>query len=118
MRPGFIDKCERWRNQNKESGKFRDVYDGKIWADFMGYDGKPFLSLPFNFALHLNVDWFQPFDHTQHSEGAVYLTVLTLPRDERYHQENVMVIGVIPGPKEPKLTILLKKCCLYGKVSS
>lgn len=105
MRPGFIEHCELWRNQSKETGKFRDIYDGKIWSDFLEYDGKPFLSLPFNYGLHLNVDWFQPFDHTQHSEGAVYLTVLNLPRDERYHQENVMVIGVIPGPKEPKLNI-------------
>lgn len=55
--------------------------------------------------MHLNVDWYQPFEHTQHSEGAVYLTVLNLPREIRYLQENVMVIGVIPGPKEPKLHI-------------
>ena len=105
MRPGFIEKCELWRSYSKEPGKFKDIYDGKIWADFMEYEGKAFLSLPFNYALHLNVDWFQPFQHTQHSEGAVYLTVLNLPREERYHPGNVMVIGIIPGPKEPKLHI-------------
>ena len=90
MRPGFIEKCELWRSYSKEPGKFKDIYDGEIWADFMEYEGKAFLSLPFNYALHLNVDWFQPFEHTQHSEGAVYLTVLNLPRKERYHPENVM----------------------------
>ena len=45
-------------------------YDGNIWKEF-DYEGKPFLSLPFSFAFHLNVDWFQPFKHTQHA-GAVY----------------------------------------------
>lgn len=104
MHPGFIQKCEQWRNR-PELGRMCDVYDGKVWRDFLDYEGKPFLSLPFNFALHLNVDWYQPFEHTQHSEGAIYLTVLNLPREERYHQHNVMLIGVIPGPREPKQNI-------------
>lgn len=102
MRPGFVDKCEM---RKTVAGTLSDVYDGKVWADFLEYDGKPFLSLPFNYALHLNVDWYQPFEHTRHSEGAIYLTVLNLPREVRYLQENVMVIGVIPGPKEPKLNL-------------
>lgn len=93
MRPGFIDKCESWRNRNITPGTLKDVYDGKIWNDFLKYEDKPFLALPFNYAIHINVDWFQPFEHTQHSEGAVYLTILNLPREERYCQENVMVIG-------------------------
>ena len=67
--------------------------------------GACFLSLPFNFAVSINFDWFQPFDHTQHSEGAIYLTILNLPREERYLQENVLIVGVIPGPHEPKLNI-------------
>ena len=54
-------------------GVYNDVHDGKIWKEFASFHGKPFLSIPFNYALHLNVDWFQPFDHTQHSEGVMYL---------------------------------------------
>lgn len=67
LQPHFLPMCESWRkNYNKEKDVFRDVYDGKIWKDFMIFDNKPFLELPFNLALILNVDWFQPFDHTQH----------------------------------------------------
>lgn len=51
------------------------------------------------------MDWFQPFDHTQHSEGAAYLTVLNLPRKERYLQENTILLGILPGPKESPLNI-------------
>lgn len=65
----------------------------------------PFLSVPNNFAFQINVDWFNPFIHTQHSEGAIYLSVMNLPRQERFLQENVILIGVIPGPKEPSIHI-------------
>ena len=40
-------------------------------------------------TFHLNVDWYQPFEHTQHSEGAIYLTVLNLPRQERFLKEKI-----------------------------
>jgi hypothetical protein len=53
--------------------------------------------------LCLNVDWFQPFKHTKY--GAVYLAILNLPRSERYSADNTILLGVIPGPKEPELTI-------------
>lgn len=53
----------------------------------------------------MNVDWFQPYKHTQYSVGAIYLTILNLPRQERYKLENIILVGIIPGPKEPPLTI-------------
>ena len=104
-KPGFIEKCEKWRDRSIQEGVFCDIYDGRIWNEFMIVDGVPFLSVTFNFALQLNVDWFQPFKHTQHSEGAIYISILNLPRQERYLKENVILVGIIPGPKEPSLHI-------------
>lgn len=101
----FFAKCEAWRERDVAAGVYNDVYDGQIWKDFTVYNGVPFLSAPFNYVFHLNVDWFQPFEHTQHSEGAIYLTIMNLPRKERSLQENVVLIGVIPGPSEPHLHI-------------
>jgi len=83
-------------------GVYRDVYDGKIWEDFQYVDGKGFLSLPYNFALQLIVDWFQPFTHTQHSEGVIYMSVMNLSRFDRFLQENTTLVGVIPGPTSPR----------------
>ena len=103
-RNGFIESCESWR-QKDASDIYRDIYDGQVWKDFLAPDGVPFLSVAHNYAFQLNVDWFQPFDHTQHSEGAIYMTVLNLPRQKRFLQENVILVGVIPGPKEPQLHI-------------
>ncbi len=74
-----------------------------MWKQFQTYDGHPFLSLTGNLAFQLNIEWFNPFKHTQHSEGAIYLSILNLPRTERYLQENIILVGVIPGPKEPPL---------------
>ena len=33
---------------------------------------------------------------------AIYLTILNLPRDGRYKIENTVLVGLIPGPSEPK----------------
>lgn len=35
----------------------------------------------------------------------LYLSIANLPQNLRYLQENVILIGMIPGPKEPKLNI-------------
>ena len=65
----------------------RDVYDGQVWKDFLHYDTVPFLALAYYFAFQL---WFQPFEHT----------VMNLPR--HFLQENVILVGVIPGPTQPR----------------
>lgn len=31
----------------------------------------------------------------------IYLVVLNLPREERYRLENLLIVGCIPGPREP-----------------
>ena len=105
QRPGFILKCEAWRQRVVPDGVFADIYDGRMWKEFCNPDGVPFLSLPYNFALILNVDWFQPFKHTAHSTGAIYLAIQNLPRQERYVSENIILVGIIPGPHEPSKNI-------------
>ena len=34
-RKGFLDQCELWRKQVVPQGYFSDVYEGKVWQDFM-----------------------------------------------------------------------------------
>ena len=51
----------------------------------------------------LNVDWFQPFKHTNCSIGVIYLAFFNLPREERFKRQNIILVGVIPDMKtEPK----------------
>lgn len=51
------------------------------------------------------MDFFQPFKHVQYSMGAVYLTILNLPRGIRNKAENAILVGLIPGPHEPERDI-------------
>ena len=64
---------------------------------------KEFLAKAGNLALMLNVDWFKPFKDSPYSVGVVYLTILNLPREERFKRYNLILAGIIPGPKEPSL---------------
>ena len=41
----------------------------------------------------------------EYSIGAMYIIVQNLLRSVRYKKENIILVGLIPGPKEPKLTI-------------
>lgn len=82
-----------------------DVYDGRMWSNFQCPNGRNFLAAPYSLATMLNLDWFQPFTHVKYSVGALYMVILNLPREERYKLENIILVAVIPGPKEPKKTV-------------
>ena len=101
-RPGFIENCESWRNKRPTGDAMADVFDGKVWKEFLDSDGEKFFSTSANLGVMLNVDWFQPYKHTNHSCGVIYLVLMNLPREERFKPENVILVGIIPGPKEPK----------------
>ena len=51
------------------------------------------------------MDWFQPYKHTNDSVGVIYLILLNIPQSFRHNIENIIFVGVIPGPKEPLLTL-------------
>ena len=73
-RMGFIERCEHWREREGTVDiLFEDVYDGKVWRDFQIVNGRDFLSRPHCFGLMMNIDWFQPFKHTNYSVGAIYI---------------------------------------------
>lgn len=102
---GFPEKCEEWRSRGHGDGDLlTDVYDAKLWKDFMKYENVDFLNTPRNYGLMLNFDFFQPMKHRKdYSVGVLYLVLLNLPRAERFKWENVIVVGIIPAMgHEPK----------------
>ena len=98
----FIECCELWwrRSNFRESGYLADIYDGDIWSKY-----RTFLDAPNNYLLTLNIDWFSPFVHGRYSVGAIYLTIQNLPVSIRNKPENIILVGLIPGPNEPQLTL-------------
>ena len=89
-------------NVNSGEAENKDVYDGNVWKEFQSFRGSPFLSEEGNLAGMMNFDFFQPYKHIQYSMGAVYVTILNLPRAIISKQENKILIGLIPGPHEPR----------------
>ena len=59
------------------------------------------MQLPNNLGL-IHLDWFKPFKHVEYSIGIMYLVIANLPQAECYKLENVIIVGVLPGPNEPK----------------
>ncbi|KAL5505861.1 hypothetical protein EMCRGX_G007398 [Ephydatia muelleri] len=104
-KPGVLNSCEHWRERKIPKDTLCDIYDGKIWEEFQYVNGSAFLAAPHNIGLMMNVDWFTPFKHTPYSVGAVYLSVMNLPRSKRFLKENMILFGLIPGPNEPPLNI-------------
>lgn len=107
-RPGILDLCNDWKkriscNNDGRERLLRDIYDGEVFCALAADQSVSDESLPLSLAL--NVDWFQPFTPTQYSVGAMYLSIANLPRDCRFRIENILLLGVIPGPKEPRLHI-------------
>ena len=49
--------------------------------------------------------WFDPFENSKYSLGVLYAVIINLPRKAKFLWENVLVLAIIPGPEEPKLTI-------------
>ena len=97
--------CEAWRLRKIPPDFLCDIYDGQIWKQFQYINNIPFLATPHNLALMLNIDWFCPFKHSPYSVGAIYIVIANLPRSERFKKENVILVGLIPGPSEPPLHI-------------
>lgn len=103
-RPGFLEICEISRytlSQLSDQCSLVDVNDAKIWKDFLSYNGQPFLSEKYTYGFMINMDWFQPFEHRKYSVGVIYVVLMNLPREIRFKRENVIIVGLIPGPKEP-----------------
>ena len=47
------------------------------------------------------IDWFQPFKFSLYFVCAIYLTIMNLPRTQRFKRQNIILLGIIPGPSEP-----------------
>lgn len=105
MDADFVRKCNHWQSRVSSDGNLEDVYDGRVWKSFLEHDSKLFLSQEHTYGFMINIDWFQPYKHLTYSVGAIYLSVFNLPRADRYKFKNICLIGIIPGPTEPKVTV-------------
>ncbi|KAL5635302.1 hypothetical protein ACGC1H_004176 [Rhizoctonia solani] len=104
-------KAMRYRHDYKrKNDTIEDLFDSNRYCELLGtfvtVDGE---QKPYKFfadwckiALALSTDGMCPFKRRKNSCWPLILVNLNLPPDERTHLENLICVGVIPGPKSPK----------------
>ena len=105
-RPGFENSLRHWTNRPTFDNLLTDIYDGSVWQSFKGTDSAKFFRSEMadsHLGLMINIDWFQPYDGTIHSTGAVYAVICNLPRNIRFKRKNILLLGLLPGPNEVSL---------------
>lgn len=89
------------------TANIRDIYQSRLWKEFCGPDGIQFTSNSSNLTFALFVDAINPFGNKQSGHHTsitfVILVCLSLPPNLRHQSENVFVVGIAPGPREPSL---------------
>ena len=101
--PDFSRNCEHWRNRSVPSHILGDINEEQVWIDFNSDRYNNFLKSPGILLMALNFDYFQPFTNTQYSVGVLYLTIFN--QNQRYNVEIIILVSIVPGPKEPKYTL-------------
>ena len=86
-------------------GVMCDTVDGEFFKTFQDSNGNWYFQDPRNLGGILNIDWFKPFKNVKHSTGVIYIALLNFPREIRFKWENVLLVGIIPGPNEPSLNV-------------
>ncbi|TFY72264.1 hypothetical protein EVG20_g747 [Dentipellis fragilis] len=108
--PGMEDILEGWRSKTHSPGEYQDNFDGRICHEVKGPDDRIFFENPLlpgcdelRIGLTLGVDWFSYLrSHIapSHSSCLMSFNVINLPHHLRYRTANLILAGIMPGPKE------------------
>ena len=114
-RSGFEDKMDAvWEGSLSSNGvlaEMNDIFDGQFLHGFKDWNGLRFgrQTKEAHYIFSLSIDFFNPFSNKQAGKkvsfGVISVVCLNLPVSMRYKPENMFLAGVIPGPKEPPLTL-------------
>ena len=104
-RPNFEKSLRHWAERTSFSNILTDIYDGQVWRNLKeNGENSPNFFRPevadSHLGLMLNLDWFQPYEGVPHSTGVIYAAICNLPREVRFKRENMLILGILPGPKK------------------
>jgi hypothetical protein len=127
-RPSMITILDKaWeRAQGPLPDASTDIWESSFIREMKGPAGDHLFSqVPENetrLLFSLSIDWFNPYHNRisgkNASSGVIVMTCLNLPPEERYKDENVYLVGILPGKKQQSrlddfLDILVKELLLY-----
>lgn len=99
-------------NPNVDWDDIIDVFDGEVYLSLLEERvvingeklGHHFFSDRRDIALGISFDGFCPFKRRKQTCWPIIAFNYNLPPEERFHLENIICLGVIPGPKQAKDT--------------
>lgn len=106
---GFENSLRHWANRSTFNDLLTDIYDGQIWQSLKesNDENSPNFFRPevadSHLGLMINLDWFQPYEGTIYSTVVIYAAICNLPRNIRFKRENLLILGILPGPHEVSL---------------
>ena len=109
QRSEFKQQLRKWTNRHVDNGMLADIYDGEIWKNFPDTSDVPYFTpetADSHLGIMINLNWFQPFESSVYSCGAIYGVICNLPREVRFKKKNILTLGLLPGPKEVENTKL------------
>lgn len=118
-KPGMIEVVEKsWTSaQGEAKNPASDFWDGQFIREMKGPgEQKAFREVPKNetrLMFSLAIDWFNPYHNKiagkTASIGIIVMTCLNLPPEDRYKDQNVYLVGILPGPtQESQLNSILE----------
>ena len=108
-----IATAMQYRSQSESEsipGVIKDIFDSENYqtlkSKYVGIDKKLFGHRYFDdhrdIALGLSTDGFAPFNKRKSTTWPIILFNYNLPPDIRFHVNQILALGVIPGPKKPQ----------------
>lgn len=109
--PGTEERLDESLQESQKpfnpNGKWSDIHESKVWKEFRGPDGGQYTATSGNLMFGMFVDAINPYGNKTSGKHAsitfVVMVCLTLPLDIRYQPENIFLVGIAPGPREPSL---------------
>ncbi|KDQ55237.1 hypothetical protein JAAARDRAFT_196089 [Jaapia argillacea MUCL 33604] len=111
MLPPIEDELDLWRRRPHVPNEYTTIFDGKIVRELPGADSLPFFhpdmeEMPngeLRIGLTLGVDWFSYLRSQiapSHTSCLISFSVINLLDYLRYRTSNLLLAGIMPGPKE------------------
>ena len=91
----------RWRRGEGENGMLRDYFDGEGYRKLCDmYGGEE--EVKYDVFLGISADGFEPYKNRRYSVWSIAAINLNLPPHERFKVKNILPLGFVPGPTQPK----------------
>lgn len=95
------------RKSFNEDYSISDIHESRIWKEFKGTNGKQFTATSGNLVFGMFMDAINPFGNKTSGHHVsitfIVLVCLTLPIRLQHRPENIFLVGIAPGPREPSL---------------